>query len=71
MINSLHRNNDLLQLYQKAEIAKTGMDDEEKALVAHAKVLKENHANTKQAIAELQEKLKKAIDASQIETARK
>ncbi len=68
MIDLLHRNNDLLQLYQKAE---TGTDDSEKALVAHAKVLKENHANTKQAIAELQEKLEKTIGASQIETAGK
>ena len=71
MIDLLHRNNDLLQLYQKAETAETGTDDAEKALVAHAKVLKENHANTKQAITELQEKLEKAIGAFQVETAGK
>ena len=54
MIDLLHRNNDLLKLYQKAEAAETGTDDAEKALVAYAELLKENHANTKQAIAELQ-----------------
>ena len=43
------------QLYQKAETAKTGMDDTEKALMEHGELLKENHGNTKQAVAELQE----------------
>ena len=71
MIDLLHRNNDLLQLYQKAETTETGTADAEKALVTHAKVLKENHANTKQAITELQEKLEKVIDALQVETAGK
>ena len=39
MIDLLHHNNDLLQLYQKAETADTGTDDAEKALMAHAKLL--------------------------------
>ena len=70
-IDLLHHNNDLLPPYPKAETAETGINDAEQALVAHAKVLKENHANTKQAIAELKEKLAKAIGAFQIETAGK
>ena len=69
MIDLLHRNNDLLQLYQKAEVAETGMNDAEKALAVHAELLKENHANIEQAITELQKKLAKAISAFQIETA--
>ena len=71
MIDLLHRNNDLLPPYHKPSTTETDTDNAEKALVAHAKVLKENHANTKQAIAELQKKLEKAIDAFQLETAGK
>ena len=67
MIDLLHRNNDLLQLYQK--IGKS-VDEPEKAIVEHAKILKENHANTKQAISELKDKLEEAIEASQMETAK-
>ena len=68
MIDLLHRNNDLLQLHQKTE---KSADDPEKTLVEHAKLLKENHANTKQAITELKDKLEEAIEASQMEMVKK
>ena len=64
MIDLLHRNNDLLQLYQETK-ATGGVgkstDESEKALVAHAKLLMENHKNTKQAIYELEQELRKPL----------
>ena len=61
MIDLLHRNNDLLSQYNKAkEIGNS--DNEFRELVAHAKLLKQNHADTKKSILELEKRLGKIDD---------